>query len=266
MQTITSKDNQYLKMARAAQSKKGREEYGLYLVEGRRLAKEAHLAGIPLSYGLFCEETLVNTEMAELAQSFEHSGLPLFQVPERFFRSLSDTKEPQGIMLLAELPKEERPWPAISRGFFAYGQELRDPGNLGTIIRSAFAAGCQRLFLSPGSADIYNPKVIRSAMGASFRLPIAQNADSKRALEHFREQGVSVFLTAADGRDIRECKAELGRPHVWILGSEAHGAGSFWWENCDESISLPMMQGAESLNVSVAAGILFYQSLFALAD
>jgi len=262
MERITSKDNQYLKTARAVQQKKGRKQQGCFLVEGVRLAEEAVSSGSSVRYALFAESALDDVRTEALALRMQELGIPMSMVSDELLRSAAATENPQGVLLLVDLPAEQAV-PAVAGGCYAYADGVRDPGNLGTIIRSAYAAGVSGLILSPDSADVYNPKVVRSSMGAVFRLPMQVMAGKEAALELMRGMDARIIVAAMDGRDVRKAADVLRDTHVWILGSEAEGAADFWREQADLSVSLPMREDAESLNVASAAVVLFYQSLFA---
>ena len=146
---------------------------------------------------------------------------------------------------------------------YAFCDGVADPGNMGTIFRSAYAAGVSGLILGPDSADPYNPKVVRSAMGAIFRMPFYRAVDEKDAFAAVDNLNLPVYASAMAGQDIRQTGDALRRPHIWVLGSEARGVSETWLKRADMKVSLPMREEAESLNVAVAAGVLFYQSFFA---
>ena len=262
MEKITSKDNQYLKICRAMPLKKGRQRYGCYLVEGVRLAEEALFARARIRFALFQAERSAEPRIARLIQRMEKEKIPMASVPETLFHSAAATENPQGVMLLLALP-EEKPLPKVAGACYAYADGVRDPGNLGTILRTAFAAGVKGLLLSPDSADLYNPKVVRSSMGAIFRLPVFTCASREEALGIMQSLQAEILVAAMDGKDVRALTPVLRKTHVWILGSEAQGAAAFWREQATGIVSLPMTAEAESLNVASAAAVLFYQSLFA---
>ena len=116
--------------------------------------------------------------------------------------------------------------------------------------------------LGPGCADPYNPKTVRSAMGGLFHLPLVKTAHNEEALAIAQQLDLAILVTATDGLDIRQAESWLKQPHLWVLGSEANGVSSFWRERATASISLPMREGAESLNVATAATVLFIKVFF----
>lgn len=260
---ITSKDNQYLKLLRSLHSRKGRAESGLFLVEGLRLAEEAWLSGWPLQFGLLNEDAPESPRLRRLLAALTAAGLPFYSAPAALFAAAAATEHPQGLLLAAK-QAASKPLPRLTRpAYYVYLDAVADPGNLGTIMRSAHAAGSAGLILGANSADPYNPKTVRAAMGALFRLPFCRVGGQEEALALFRNLGATAYAAAADGRDIRNLTAALQQTHVWLLGSEAAGVASFWTSAAALRVSLPMAEGAESLNVAAAAAVLFYQSLFA---
>ena len=265
MQTITGKDNRWLKILRAVATKKGRKQYGCYLAEGLRLCGEVLDQSLPVLQTLVSESALADPRFVELAAQAEQAGLSVSVVQDRLFQSACATEHPQGVAMLLPLP-EPLPLPRVEGGCYAYADGVRDPGNLGTIIRTARAAGVQGLLLSPDSADPLNPKTVRSAMGASLRLPIRCCATPEAARQILADLGCSILVAAAEGRDILSCGPLLQQTHCWVLGSEAEGASAFWREQAQALVRLPMEPGSESLNVASAAAVLFYQSRFARAS
>lgn len=262
MQIIIAKDNQYLKMARAVREKKGRAAYGCFLAEGLRLVEEALAQGVEPLYALFSESALADPRMQALAQRLEAAGTPAARISDSLFATISATGHPQGVALLAPIPQPLPPRLLPEQPCFVYADDIRDPGNLGALIRTAHAANAGGLWLSPESADIYNPKVLRAAMGACFKLPLYRAESGPQALSLCRELGLAVYVAAAQGQDIREAKLALDQPHIWVLGSEADGAAPLWLAGADQVLRLPMRPDAESLNVATAGAILLYHSYF----
>lgn len=258
MERIISKDNHKLKLIRSLRLKKRRIETGLFLAEGLRLVEEAARNACCV-LALFSEDALREPRAARLAEELAQGGVECFCTSAALFDSVAATENPQGVLALGRIPvlspPESGPW-------FAYCDGLRDPGNLGSVLRCAAAAGCGGLLLSKDSADIWNPKTLRASMGAVFRLPLWRARSDEEALAVLDSLSALPLVTAMDGEDVRRCGELLSRPHCWILGSEAEGVRPFWRERAARAISLPMAEGAESLNVSCAAAVLFYQSFF----
>jgi len=255
---ISSKENPLVKQARALRQKKAREESGLFLVEGLRLCEEALQAELKISYGLFTEDFLRDERAAALLTALCDKGLALYRMPPPLLTHCADTEQPQGIMLIAEKPVPLSALPPQA-SFVLVLDGLRDPGNLGTILRAAQAAALDAVMLLPGCVDVYNPKAVRSAMGASFSLPLLFPASLPEARQMLQEAGLRILLAAAGGRAYDE--VSLREPLALVLGAEAEGASPFWRETNAETIGIPMPGGTESLNVAVSAGILLCEVL-----
>ncbi|MBR5429080.1 MAG: RNA methyltransferase [Firmicutes bacterium] len=257
MDLITAKDNSKLKLIRSLRLKKHRQAAGLFPAEGLRLAEEAVRAG-DCCCVLFAREALSDPRTAALADDCAARGIDCFCTPASLFDSAAATESPQGVLAVCRIPA--CPPPASGR-WFACCDGLSDPGNLGAVMRSAAAAGCSGLLLSPDTADAWNPKTVRASMGAVFRLPLWRGGPEE-TLALLERLEARPLVTAMDGRDVRQCGSWLRQPHCWILGSEAAGVSSFWRKHAAAAVALPMAEGAESLNVSCAASVLFYQSFF----
>jgi TrmH family RNA methyltransferase len=177
---------------------------------------------------------------------------PCYAVSEAVMEACSDTVTPQGILAVLPFPDLAPPEPPT---FVLIGDRLRDPGNLGTLLRTALAAGVEQVLLAPGTVDFSNPKVLRSAMGAHLRLPIV-DADWDTIAEVV--SGCDVWLAAAAGG---RCYTEVDwtRRAALILGSEAHGAGETAYSLAQGRVSIPIQPAVESLNAAVAAAVMLFE-------
>ena len=259
MKKISSKDNQYLKLARSLNHKKSRNASGCFLIEGLRLVQEALSSDLTIKYALIANEA--DQEVTALGEQITASGIELYQLPTALLEGVSATEHSQGIALVADLPVSIELPPGGH--YYALCDSIADPGNLGNIIRSAAAAGVAGLIVNPGCTDIYNPKTVRAAMGGLFHLPIWGVDSNQSAYDWAQQSGLAVYVSAADGQDIRLASDLLTKPHLWVLGSEARGVSGFWQSHATQSLRIPMLHGVESLNVAAAAVVLFYQSFFA---
>ena len=173
---------------------------------------------------------------------------------------IADTKTPQGIVSVVhhvDVPMDELL--RLKPKLVAIIDQGRDPGNIGTIIRAADAAGADGIILSADSVDIYNQKVARSTAGSILNIPIVLDQDLGEAISMLKEAGLQVFSTAASGRSIAELdKAVLAKPTAWIFGNEAHGVSGQVALLADDSVSLPIYGSAESLNLATAASVCLY--------
>lgn len=248
---ITSARNPKLRHIRALlEHPRARREAGAFVVEGVRLAEEALHAGWEAQLVLYSAS--LPARGRAVVESFAGRGAPVEEVAPHVLKSVSDTETPQGILaVLAICPL---PLPAAPN-FVLIPDGVRDPGNLGTILRTASAAGVQAVLLPPGAADAYAPKVVRSAMGAHFRLPIHSLSWPEI---HSDLRLVRVYLADPRG-ELPYTQADFRSPLALIVGGEAAGAGGQAQTLADCRVHIPMPGGAESLNAAVAAAVLMFE-------
>ncbi len=253
IKTITSADNKKLRLMTLAAVKKGRERHGVFLAEGRRITQEAaEYAADRIRY-IFAADSFAENNSSFLRR-LDAAGFSVYTVSDKLFRAASDTATPQGIAALVEIPAP-KPVRAdkISRALILDG--VSEPGNIGTIIRTAEAAGVEAIYLMKGCADIYNPKAVRSTMGSIFRMDFI-NACLSDVLE-LKKHGFEIAASALGGSE-NLYEHKFGDRCAVIIGSEAHGASEELLEVSDVKIRIPMRGNVESLNAAVAAGILMY--------
>jgi len=251
MERLDSVKNPLIQRLRALKSAEGREAERLFLVEGEKLMREAAALLAP-SAALF-EEGLDHGDLPELLSG---RGARLLTVPRRILEAVCDTRTPQGACAAFAPPKPLALDSPPKRLVALDG--VQDPGNMGTIWRTADAAGFQALLAGPGCAEAFSPKVQRAAMGSGFRVPIAKVDDLGAALAELAGRGYDIVATALDGAPFYE-RAPLKERFVLVIGSEAHGISPAVARCATMALKLPMRGGAQSLNASVAAGIIMYE-------
>lgn len=250
---ITSTQNSKIKWVRLLQSQaRARKESAVFVVEGVRLVEEALTAGWNAELVLHTAD--LSTRGQAVVSGFAQRGCPVEEVSEGVLEAASDTQTPQGI--LAVIHQTSQPQPD-QLDFALIADGVRDPGNLGSILRSAAAAGVQAAFLAPGCADPFSPKVVRSAMGAHFRLHLA-TLDWPALHAHVTSAGLYVVLAAA-GAGLAYSVCDFRRPLGIIIGSEAEGAGAQAHALANTSVHIPMAGKTESLNAAAAAAILLFE-------
>lgn len=256
---ITSIHNKCIKEAVALRAKKKeRDRRGLFVVEGGKMFGEAPAERISQVY------LAQNAEKEMYAQYGDKlSGLPCETVADEVFARMSDTVTPQGILCLVrqqqynieEMLRDNDKKQVL----FIMLEDIQDPGNLGTIFRTAEAAGADGVIMSSRTADIYNPKTIRSTMGAVYRVPFFYTEDLSSIIKMLREQGTAVYaahLRATafyDAFDYRQSTA-------FLIGNEANGLREETAGCADTLLGIPMEGKAESLNAAVASSILLYEA------
>jgi TrmH family RNA methyltransferase len=249
---ITSLSNDKVKLARSLARRRGREREQRFIVEGVRMLGEAIRRGVEPDFVFYTASVLENEPAADLIAALARQGVACYQVSEEVLQASADTVTPSG--LLAVVPFIDVPSVA-DPGWFLLVDNIRDPGNLGAILRTAAAAGVDQVLLSPGTVDYYNPKVVRGGAGTHFFLPaFSLSWDEIRA----RLSGVEVWLAAV--QDARPyTAADWSLPMALVIGSEAHGGSSPARDLSTQRVTIPMVREVESLNAAVAAGVLLFE-------
>lgn len=252
---IDSSQNKTIKLINSLKNKKDRDSLELFVAEGLRFVEE-----IPEDYEIV---------FYAVSQSFvEEHDLLMFEkravvhvVADKLFKEISDTTNPQGILAVIKQKKilvEQVIDNALENGFFILAEELNDPGNLGTIVRTADACGCHGVFLSKGSVDVYNPKVLRSTMGSVFHLPVISDVDLEECTRRLKAKGITIYAAHLMGQQY-PYSFNLVKGCSFILGNEARGLSDTVAKLADVYVKIPMPGRAESLNASIAAGVLMYE-------
>lgn len=249
---ITSSQNPKIKLVRALLGRaKDRRDAGAFVVEGVRLVEEADVRRSVWKFRFALYDSSLNARGSSLVEQLLAREIEVEEVSEQLMRSLSDTETPQGILAVIELTQLPIP---NALDFVLIPDQIRDPGNLGTLLRTAAAAGVQAVFLPPETTDAFAPKVVRSGMGAHFRLPIQSMKWEKIRREI---DGLQVYLADMDGGSCWE--ADLRGPLALIVGSEAEGASEEARELATQKVSIPMAGNVESLNAGVAGSVLMFE-------
>jgi len=243
---ITSAKNEYIKKIAKLSSKKARDEEGLFVAEGE------HLVEMVLSSDFEVQAIVVSESYFEKNTiDFEKE---VILIPDSIFEKISDTKTPQGILAVVLVPDLKM---KINAGNYIYCDNVQDPGNVGTIIRTADAFSFDGVIMSKGSADIYSSKVIRSSQGSVFNIKIIKDADAeflKGVKESFK-----LTSTALYGECVNLKEMKVFNNHIFVIGNEGSGVSQEILEMSDEIVYIPMTGKAESLNAGVAASILMYE-------
>lgn len=240
---ITSVKNEKIKSLKKLHQRKYRKQMNAFLVEGEHLIEEA------LASDWEVKELIVSEE-ASVLESAHH--LPVIGVTKQVFKELSFTASPQGMMAVVEIKKEE----AVNGEVVVLLDAVQDPGNAGTIIRTADAAGADGIILGSGCVDLYNDKVIRATQGSIFHLPII-HADLEEKLLRLKEADYRVWATALEKAENYK-DLPIPQKTALIFGNEGAGVKESLLEKADERVTIPILGKAESLNVSIAAGVLLY--------
>lgn len=259
MELLASRENPTVKsLCKLIKSKRCRREQGLFVAEGIRLCEEAARSGVEIKALFFTREAAqrYSEEMKELLQKSARSveiSLPVAQ-------KISDTPAPQGVFCLCGLLDNEKTLDKInSNGKYLALCSLQDPGNIGTILRTAEAFGIDGLILTSDCPDIYSPKVLRSTMGSVFRLPVTVTDSLPGIIERMRLSGVAVYGAALEKKSIPITGADFSRGAMAVIGNEGNGLPPDILSACDQSVIIPMKGRAESLNAAAAAAVVLWE-------
>lgn len=250
MNEIQSTKNTYIKELRKLHQKKQREKEQKYLIEGFHLVEEAYLAGVTIQDNLMSQRGL-----REWGDWFTARDLPVTVVSDEVMASLSDLPTPQGI--LAVVNRVAQPTPMTLQGKWLLLDGVQDPGNVGTMIRTADAAGFTGVFLGQGSADSYSSKVLRSMQGSQFHLQI-HTGEIQEICQAFQAQGIPVYGTELNEQAVPYQTVNKTENVALVLGNEGQGVSAEVLAITDQNLYIPIYGQAESLNVAVAAGIIMY--------
>jgi TrmH family RNA methyltransferase len=252
---IESSHNPKIQWVRALNARtRQRRESGAFVVEGVRLVEEALMAGWDAQLVLYSGE--LDSRRRAVLDGFADRRVPIEMVSEQVMRTASDTQSPQGllaVLALRSLPLPDQP------DFIFIPDGVRDPGNLGSMLRSAAAAGAGLVCLPVGTVDVFSPKVVRAGMGAHFRLPLFASSWQEIA-DLLQSARVQVYLAAA-GQGATYTQVDFRPPLALVIGGEASGAGDFVQSMPHQPVHIPMPGGVESLNAAAAAAVLMFEVL-----
>ncbi|MDR3294838.1 MAG: RNA methyltransferase [Clostridiales Family XIII bacterium] len=267
---IVSGENSKVKLVKSLKTRKARERGGCYLMEGPKLFTEALDHHAEILFAFFCEDAArsgtgpgaAQATMAEtLADRASRAGVENFWVSRKIFADMAETGPTQTVLAVVKKPRFSR------ETFFGGGNgnvvvldRLQDPGNIGTVIRTAAAAGFDGVVAVKGTGDVYAPKTVRAAMGAHFRMPVIFAEDAEDAVRFLTEAGKRILV--ADVHGACSCyEADLARDAALVIGNEGGGADAAFLAKAQMKLRIPMPGGTESLNASTAAAILMFESV-----
>jgi TrmH family RNA methyltransferase len=243
------------KQIRALGNRKDREAEGLFLVEGVRVVEELLDAGLTVRLSVISPSLRETDRGQRLAARLRDAG-PVREVDVAELNELADTHTNQGVLVMAEMRRSTADAiPSEGPSTLLLLDGVQDPGNLGTLVRSAAAFGCRAVAYLPGTVDPWNPKAVRAAAGALFRIPVVQ-AQPEVFMDELADHGFMVLGADATGRPVD--RLALSERTVLVVGNEGGGLSGFTRSRIDSLVAVPMAETVESLNVAVAAGILLY--------
>ncbi|MGB9887265.1 MAG: TrmH family RNA methyltransferase [Moorellales bacterium] len=258
MLTITSPDNPRVRLARALIQARERKKKGCYRLEGTKLVATALESGAPLEYVLFSPAALDRPEGKALRVALEAASVSCYLVAERLWSGLSSTSSPQGV--LAVVRRQEPDLEAVLRpsGLFLALDGIQDPGNAGTLVRTAAAAGCQGVVALTGTTDLYADKCLRAAAGTQFYLPVITGVKPQTLVLEAERRGLGLVVAVPQG-GVPYYRYSWNRSLVLVVGNEGQGPRPEMAGRIPERVTVPMWRG-ESLNVAVAAAVMLFEA------
>lgn len=254
---ITSKDNEYVKHIKKLKEKKYREEYKEFIVEGIKMVQEAIEENAKIKTIIICDDCKVQSSISNELM-YEIAKYNCVYVAEKIFSTMSDVINPQGIMAIIEKPENKETEIDFSKDTFLLLDNIQDPGNMGTILRTADSLNMDQIIISKGSSDIYNPKVVRSTMGAIYRIKVVEVENLARTVKEFKKHRINVYAT-----DLKTDKSIYDvsyKKAAIVIGNEANGVSEEVLQEASDRIKIPMIGKTESLNAAVATSVILYEA------
>lgn len=261
MQVISSKDNEIIKHIKKLKDKKYRDLNNEYIIEGIKLIQEAINENALIKQIVICDDC-EKTSSIPKELMYEIAKQECIYVTSKLFETLTDVTNPQGILAVVEKNNiisqiQESQKIDYSQDIIVALDNIQDPGNLGTILRTVDSVGLNQILVSKGTADCYNPKVVRSSMGAIFRVKIIECENLKYTLEEMQKNDFEIVVTSLQTKNsIYDVKYNK---KVIVIGNEANGVEKEIQQIADKKVKIPMLGRTESLNASVATGIMLYE-------
>ena len=256
MQVITSKDNEIVKNIKKLKEKKYRDQTGQYIIEGIKLVKEAIEEKANIQKIVLCEDC-ENDGTIEKALMYEIAKYDCIYVSKKVFETITDVNTPQGILAIIKRKALNEQEISYKEDLIVVLDGIQDPGNLGTILRTVDSVGLSQIVLSEKTADPYNPKVVRSTMGAIFRLNIIQSNNIIEDLKKIKKNRFKLLATSLENSE-SIYNIDLNKKAI-IIGNEANGVSKEVFNIVDEKTKIPMLGKTESLNAAVATGVILYE-------
>lgn len=255
MQRITSKDNDFIKHIKKLKDKKYRDISNEYVIEGVKLVAEAIQESAKIKHIVLCDDC-ERSDFIPKDLMYEIAKYDCIYVTDNLFKYLSEVQNPQGILAIIEKNNKDNQID-YSQDIIVALDDLQDPGNLGTILRTVDSIGLTQILVSKGTADCYNPKVVRSTMGAIFRIKLIECEDLAKTLKEIKKHKFKVMVSSLQ-TDNSIYDANYNKK-VLVIGNEANGVKEDIQNLADEKVKIPMLGKTESLNASVATGIILYE-------
>ena len=255
---ITSKDNEFVKHVKKLKEKKYREEYNEFIVEGIKMIQEAINEKAKIKQVIVCEDCK-NSGGIPKDLLYEIAKYDCVYVSEKVFTQMTDVSNPQGVMAIIDKSGTGEAEIDFKADLFLVLDNIQDPGNMGTILRTADSINLKQILVSKGTSDVYNPKVVRSTMGAIFRVKVIECETLEKTIKELKKHKINVYAT-----DLKTDKSIYDvnyKKSAIVIGNEANGVSNEVLEAADLRIKIPMLGKTESLNAAVATSIILYEAV-----
>lgn len=255
MNLIESKDNSLIKDIKKLNKKRYRAEHGQFLIEGFRFVEEALKSTFKVPYIFISETSLDKYRSFGIEKLIQHDT-KVNCIKASLLKELCNTENPQGILAVVNNKKVEI---ENKEGFYVLVDKVQDPGNMGTIIRSAHATGALGVIITKGTVDVYNDKTLRSTMGSIFNIPVIED-ENFEVVKDLKKNGFKLLVSSLDTEN-NFYDLDLTSKVIISVGNEGNGISEELYELNDEKVKIPMPGGAESLNAAVAASVMMYEAV-----
>ena len=255
---ITSKDNEFVKHVKKLKEKKYREEYNEFIVEGIKMIQEAINEKAKIKQVIVCEDCK-NSGGIPKDLLYEIAKYDCVYVSEKVFTQMTDVSNPQGVMAIIDKSGTGEAEIDFKADLLLVLDNIQDPGNMGTILRTADSINLKQILVSKGTSDVYNPKVVRSTMGAIFRVKVIECENLVKTIKELKKHKINVYAT-----DLKTDKSIYDvnyKKSAIVIGNEANGVSNEVLEAADLRIKIPMLGKTESLNAAVATSIILYEAV-----
>ena len=256
MNVISSKDNEIVKSVKKLKEKKYRDSENAYIVEGIKMVKEAIIEKASIRQIIICDDCEKSDNIPKELM-YEIAKYDCMYVTSKVFKYISEVQTPQGVLAVIEKNNGDLDI-NYNEDIIVALDDIQDPGNLGTILRTVDSVGLTQILVSKGTADCYNPKVVRSSMGAIYRVKVIECDDLLETLKQVKRNKFKLLVTSLgdNSKNIYDMKYNK---KVLVIGNEANGVEERIMNMADEKVKIPMLGRTESLNAAVATGIVLYE-------
>lgn len=261
-EVITSGQNQFIKMAASLKEKKFRDKLGLFMIEGVRLVEEAAHSNWQTEICFYTAGAKEEKRVQEILLVLASRGCRILEITNALYEKITEVKQPQGIMAIIKKQDYTLSDFLIDTGapFFVVLDEVQDPGNVGTVIRTAAAAGCTGVILTKGCADVFASKVVRASMGSLFYIPIFEGLSQYEVMEYLEKHDIRMLTTSLEASNVY-FQVDFKQPVAIVFGNEGNGVSEALLKGTKEQLYIPLSGHVESLNVSASAAVVLYEAV-----